>query len=55
MTIMCHGREQDSAGWEGVPIHDCFGEEAAFIIAGRGEDLLVCQRVDAFRLPSIWC
>ena len=53
-TKLYHGREQDSANWEGVPMHDCLGEEAAFIIVGRGGDLFVCQRVEAFRLPSIW-
>ena len=54
MTKLCHCREQDSAGWEGVPMYDCLGEEAVFIIVGRGWDLFVCQRVDEFRLPSIW-
>ena len=54
MTKMCHGREQDSAGWDLVPMYDCSGEEAAFIIISRGGDLFVCQRVDQFRLPSIW-
>ena len=49
-----HGREQDSAGWEGVPMYDRSGEEVVFIIVGRGWDLFVCQRVDEFRLPSIW-
>ena len=53
MTKLCHCREQDSAGWEGVPMYDCLGEEAVFIIVGRGWDLFVCQRVDEFRLPSI--
>ena len=43
MTKLCHGREQDSAGWEGVPMYDCSGEEAVFIIVGRGWDLSICQ------------
>ena len=54
MTKLCHGREQDSAGWVGVPMYDCSGEEAVVIIIGRGWDLFICQRVDEFRLPSIW-
>ena len=54
MTKLCLGREQDSAGWEGVPMNDCSGEEAVFIIVGIGGDLFVCQRLDEFRLPSIW-
>ena len=54
MTKLCHAREQDSAGWEGVPMYYCLGEEAVFILDGRGVDLFVCQRVDEFRLPSIW-
>ena len=32
MTKLCHGREQDSAGWESVPMYDCSGEEAVLII-----------------------
>ena len=50
MTKLSHGREQDSAGWEGVPMYDYFGEEAVFIIVGRGGDLFVWQRVGEFRL-----
>ena len=42
MTKPYHGWEQDSAGWEGVPMYDCSGEEAVFIIVGRGRDLLAC-------------
>ena len=34
--------------------YDCTGEEAVFVLVGRGWDLFVCQRVDGFRLPSIW-
>ena len=49
MTKLCHGREQDSAGWEGDPMYNCSGEETVFIIVGRGGDLFVCQRVDEFR------
>ena len=55
MANLCHGWEQDSAGWEGVPIYGCSREEAVSIIAGRGGDLFICQRVDELRLPSIWC
>ena len=33
---LCHGRKQDSAGWEGIPVHDWSREEAVFIIVGRG-------------------
>ena len=32
MTKLCHGREQKSAGWEGVLIYDCSREEAVIII-----------------------
>ena len=35
-------------------MYDCSGEEAVLIIVGRGWDLFVCQRVDEYRLPSIW-
>ena len=42
MTKLCHGGEQDSAGWESVPMYDCSGEEAVFIIVGRGRDLFAC-------------
>ena len=38
---LCHGRKQDSAGWEGIPVYDCCREEAVFIIAGRGGDLFI--------------
>ena len=31
-----------------------WGEEAVFIIVGRDGDLFVCQRLDEFRLSSIW-
>ena len=54
MTKLCHQGEQDVAGLKGVPKYDCSGEEAVFIIVGRGGDLFVCQRVDEFRLSSIW-
>ena len=54
MTKLCHGREQDSAGWEGAHMYDCLGEEAVSLIVGRGGVLFVCQRVDEFRLPPIW-
>ena len=37
MTKLCHGREQDSTDWEGVPMYDCSEEEAVFIIVGRLE------------------
>ena len=53
-TKLCHSREQDSAGWEGIPMYTCLEEEAVFIIVGRGGDMFICQRVDEFRLLSIW-
>ena len=53
MTKLCQSREQDNAGWEGIPVYDSSGENAAFIVVCRGGDLLVCQRVDKFRLPAI--
>ena len=53
-TKLCHNRKQDSAGWAGVPMFNCLRKEAVFIIVGRGGDLFICQRVDEFRLPSIW-
>ena len=46
MTKLFHGRGQDSAQREGVPLYDCSGKEAAIIIVSRDWDLLVCQRVD---------
>ena len=53
VTKLCQGREQSNAGLEGVPVYDCSWEKAVFIVVCRGWDLLVCQRVDAFRLPAI--
>ena len=53
MTKMRQGREQNNAGWEGVPVYDSSGEKAVFIVVCRGVDLLVCQRVDKFRLPAL--
>ena len=53
MTELCQGREQDNAGWEGLPVYDSSGEKAVFILVCRGKNLLVCQRVDEFRLPAI--
>ena len=38
---------------EGVPVYDSSGEKAVFIVVCRSVDLLVCQRVDEFRLPAI--
>ena len=53
MTKLWQGREQDNAVWKGVPVYDRSGEKAVFIVVCRGGDLLVCQRVDEFRLPAI--
>ena len=55
MTTLCQGWEQDNAGWEGIPEYDSSGEKAVFIVhvVCRGGNLLVCQRVDEFRLPAI--
>ena len=36
MTKLCHGREKNSAGWEGVPLYGCSGEEAFFIMVEVG-------------------
>ena len=47
MTKLYQGREQDNAGWEGIPVYDSSGEKAVFIVVCR--DLLVCKRVDVFR------
>ena len=52
MTKLCHGREQDNAGWEGIPVSEA-SRETVFIVVCRGGDLLVCQRVDEFRLPAV--
>ena len=41
-------------GGGGISMYNCLGEEAVFIIVGRGWDLFICQRVDEFRLPLIW-
>ena len=46
MPKLCQGREQDNAGWEGIPVYDSSGEKAVFIVVCRGGDLLICQRVD---------
>ena len=53
MTKLCQGGEQDHAGREGVPVYDSSGEKVVFIVVCRGGDLLVCQRVDEFKLPAI--
>ena len=53
-TKLCHSREQDSAGWEGIPMYNCSGDEIVYIIVYRGGVLFICQRVGEFRLPSIW-
>ena len=42
MTKLCQGREQDNAGWEGVPVYDGSGEKAVFIVVCRSGDLLTC-------------
>ena len=52
-TKLCQGREQNNAGWKGIPVYDSAGGKAAFIVVCRDGDLLVCQRVDKFRLPAI--
>ena len=44
MTKLCHGKEQDCAGWEIVPVYDSSWEDIVFIVVYRGGDLLVCQR-----------
>ena len=53
MNELWQYREQDNAGWEGVPLYDSSGENAVFIVVCRGGDLNVCQRVDKFRFPAI--
>ena len=30
-TKLCHGRKQDSAGWEGTSVNDCSRVEALFM------------------------
>ena len=35
-------------------MYDYSGEEAVFIIVGRGGDVFLYERVDKFRLPSVW-
>ena len=46
MTKLCQGREQDNAGWAGIPVYDSSTEKAVFIVDCRGRDLLICQRLD---------
>ena len=41
VTNLYNGRKQDSAGLEGIPVHDCSREEALFIIVDRGGDMLI--------------
>ena len=53
MNELWQKREQDNAGWEGVPLYDSSGEKAVFIVVCRSGDLHVCQRVDEFRFPAI--
>ena len=36
MTKLYHGREQDTAGWEGIQVYDSSREEAVFIVVYRG-------------------
>ena len=40
VTKLCHGRKQESAGWEGISVYDCSREEEVFIIVGRGGNCL---------------
>ena len=43
VTKLYHGRKQDSAGWEGIPVYDCSKKEAVFIIFGKGLDQLILR------------
>ena len=52
MTKLCHGKKQDGADWEGIPVYDSFRENV-FLVVCRGGDLLLCQRVNEFRLPVV--
>ena len=43
MTKLCHCREQDTAGWEGIPVYDGSREEAVFIVVCRGAVCLLAS------------
>ena len=53
MTKLCQGREQDNAGWEGVPVYNSSGGKAVFVVVCRGGDLLYSRgwmNLDSLRL-----
>ena len=35
MTKLCQGREQDNAGWEGIPEYDSSGKKLYFITSSE--------------------
>ena len=41
MTKMCHSREQDKAGYEGIPVYGSLRVNVVFIVIFRGGGLLV--------------
>ena len=52
MTKLCQGREQDNAGWDGVPVYDSFWGKAAFIVVCSGGDLhLIFPGLIIHRIP----
>ena len=45
MTKLCpKGREQDNAGWAGVPVYESSRGKPVFIIVCRGGNLLVSEK-----------
>ena len=55
MTELCHGGEHDNTDGQSVPIYCSSWKKAILAVIGRSADLSVCQRVDEFGLPAIWC
>ena len=55
ITKLCQDRKQWYEGWEGIPMYDCSGKEGVFIVVLECGYLSVCQRVDVFGLPTVWC
>ena len=41
ITKLYHSREQDDAGFEGIPVYDSSWVKLVFIVVCRGGDLLV--------------
>ena len=48
ITKLCQGRKQWYEGWEGIPMYDCSGKEAVFIV------VLECGYLSVCRCGCVW-